>query len=117
MYTEEKYLLIQLLSHPRIRIYDFYVSTNFSIGQIVRVLLKYQKKGYLVILGKTIFRTPLGLYRLKKERLSDLAQNKRYWADVPKEMVGPRIVINEPLPIIRLPKKHGMRGMVSNSEM
>lgn len=102
--TEEKYLLSQLMIHSRLNIYELYASTNFSTGQIVRMLFKYQKKGYLIVLGKTIFRTPIGRYRLRRINYNEL-KVERYWRTIPQEMLGKKIEVNIPPDRIITPKK------------
>lgn len=102
--TEEKYLLSQLMIHPRLNIYNLYATTNYSTGQIVRMLFKYQNKGYLIVVGKTIFRTPLGKYKLRRIRLNDL-KVERYWRTIPEEMLGKKIGVNIPPDRIITPRK------------
>ena len=102
--TEEKYLLTQLLTHNRINIYELYTATSFSTGQIVRMLLKYQRKGYLIMIGKTVYRTPIGKIKLKKIRLTELNEVERYWATVPEGFKKDRVAINEPIQKIRVPR-------------
>ena len=118
MLTEEKYLLIALLSHRTIDLYDFYARSNFSTGQIARAVLKFQSLGYLIFWRKKIARTPLGMWKLKKLQKKELANNNRYWAQVPEECLKDKITINEPIDIdrIRIPKSE-KRRMVSKSEM
>ena len=102
--TEEKYLLSQLLTHKKLDLYSFYTSTSFSTGQIVRAVLKYQRKGYLIIIGRIILRTPYGKYKIRKIRLTTLNQVERYWAIVPDEFTQEKVPANEPIEKIRLPK-------------
>lgn len=93
--TEEKYLLSQLMVHNRLNLYNLYASTNYSTGQIVRMLFKYQRKGYLIVIGNTIFRTPIGRYRLLRIHLNDL-KVERYWRTIPEDMLGKKIGVNIP---------------------
>ncbi len=102
--TEEKYLLSQLLTHKKLDLYSFYKSTSFSTGQIVRAVFKYQRKGYLIILGRHLFRTPYGKYKIRKMRLTTLNQVERYWANVPEEFIQEKVLANEPIDRIRIPK-------------
>lgn len=105
MLTEERYLLITLLSHRMINLYDFYAESNFSTGQIVRAVLKYQKKGYLFIFGKVIIRTPLGARKLKKKHREDLIYSNRYWTQLPEEITTAKVGKNEPIDRIHIPRK------------
>ena len=102
--TEEKYLLSQLLTHKKLDLYSFYTATHFSTGQIGRAVFKYQKKGYLMILGKYILRTPYGKYKIQKMRLTALNQVERYWTKVPEEFIQEKVLANEPIDKIRIPK-------------
>lgn len=102
MYTEEKYLLMALLSHRKINVYDFYVDTCFSTGQIVRAILKYQRKGYLVMFGKVILRTPIGALKMRSLLHKEIKENNRYWAKVPDEYLKERMPINAPIDNIRI---------------
>lgn len=112
--TIEKDLILQLLTHKRIRIYDFYLSKKYSTGLIIKTLLKFQRQGLLIIIGRSLYRTPWGYNRLNKKRVSILSNTNRYWRKIPNEMKGNTIGINEVFPYITLPDKH---RMVSKSEM
>lgn len=105
MYTEEKYLLMALLSHRTINLFDFYADTFFSTGQIVRTVLKYQRKGYLIFLGKVIIRTPIGSLKLRRILREEIKNNCRYWAQVPDEYLKKKIPINSPFDNIRINSK------------
>ena len=105
MLTEEKYLLITLFSHRKFNLYDFYACSCFSSGQIVRVLLKYQRKGYLFILGNNIVRTPYGTWKLKRVNYSKLSSNNRYWAQVPKSLTTNSITVNEPIVFSKISRR------------
>jgi len=102
MYTEEKYLLMALLSHRRIKLYDFYADTCFSTGQIVRAVIKYQRRGYFILLGKVIIRTPLGALKMSSLLRKEIRENNRYWAQVPGEYLRKRLPINAPFDYIKI---------------
>lgn len=102
MYTEEKYLLMALLSHRRIKLYDFYADTCFSTGQIVRAVFKFQRRGYLILLGKVIIRTPLGALKMRSLLRKEIKENNRYWAQVPGEYLKKRVPINAPFDYIKI---------------
>ncbi len=105
MLTEEKLLLIRLIMHKKFSIYDFYASSSLSTGQIARALLKYQKKGYLIIIGRFAVRTPYGIWKLRRVKHSQLSANNRYWARVPEALTTRSIMVNEPIAFKRISRR------------
>lgn len=108
LYTEERFLLQKLLKDKKFDIYLVYRETMYSSAQIVRFLKTYYRKLYIIRIGRTIYITPIGYYKIKK--MNFLARKEdMYWKEIPEDIKSD-ITCN----INEIPQDIGLNRRVAN---
>ena len=117
LYTEEKDILIRLSKCWKLSIYDIYQNSEYSPAQIIRVINKYQRKLFLIRIGLTIYKTPIGFWQINNniQKILQANSNNKYWQTLPKGfMRSNNIEINKPYINIKKRSLISILGMQSS---
>lgn len=117
MFTEEKKILLVMSNRWHISLYKIYKENLYSVAQIDRVVLKYQKKMYFIVIGQYLIKTPIGYFKLNKnrEKLYYTNSNDKYWDKIPKDFVEDnKTEINKPYTSIDRRSLISISGMKSS---
>lgn len=95
MYTEERYFLNRLRVEGKVNLYQAYLETSFSTGQIARFVRKYVRKLFIIKVRNTIYLTPFGSYFLREFK-STVSREEMYWKWIPQSMLCDELEVNIP---------------------